>query len=237
MKFTNIFSKLFFYSIIFITQIDANQDVTPNDLKAKYLNSNFYLFTDPKDPLYKLFKTQEEFNQISYPYVTIKQETKKKLNQENFLASGKNYFISLDCGLKIPLIHFDRNKETVLVLGGGYMDPKEKLESLAMLFQNYDVVIFDYRTIFKNCKQTKGSTYKKLFEDEKEEIIKTVNFIKNFKKYKTIVGWAECYSCFTFAIAQFEQEINKKPLFDKLIFDSTFPSLKILNESTSSDPG
>lgn len=135
---------------------------------------------------------------------------------------------------------FDRSSNTLLVVGPGFPSPKEKMAPFIHLFSNYDIVLFDYRGQgIKHVGESSwhpssllGSlTYKafgldlsvtKLGTIEARDVKALVHAMKKSKNYKHVYGIGLCYSSFIFA-----QAIADEPdLFDKIIFDSVWPSLQ-----------
>lgn len=150
------------------------------------------------------------------------------------------FSLVLDNGEKIPTIFFDRGKDKVIVVGQGLPGHKEWGRSKARLFHDYDVLLFDYR--WKDtCKfvskfSTLWSPIKSYFLNEKDVVIKVLEFLKNLKKYKEVVGLAECYSNFTFVVAQAELEDKDKGGFTCFILDSCWYDARDFVEEISFDP-
>jgi len=148
-----------------------------------------------------------------------------------------NFDLYSDNRVKIPTIFFDRGSDKLLVVGQGFSGRKEQQVYKTKIFLDYDIVVFDYRWIRSYRFYLKPTTiihpYQKILLEEKDEVLTVVNEIKSRKRYTDVIGLGECYSNFTFAMAQVESEQNGNPLFSKLIMDSAWLSLAdFINEIT-----
>ncbi len=160
----------------------------------------------------------------------------KKLSQEK----ASQLSIKTNIGKKIPVLFFDRGKNKAIVIGQGFPGKKEDAKYKAQVLDDYDILSFDYswEKIFSFLLQpsTLCHPWKKFFWEEKKVVHAVVNFLKKKKDYKEIVGLGECYSNFTFALAQIEAEGKKEKLFTKLIFDSCWHNSRDFIEEISLDP-
>lgn len=140
---------------------------------------------------------------------------------------------------KIPVIFFDRGKEEAIVVGEGFPGRKEWGIRKAQLFHNYDVILFDYSWHNMRDFLLRYSTIRHPFDafffNEKETVLAVTNYLKQYKNYREIIGLCECYSNFTFVLAQAEAEVDEKP-FTKLILDSCWHNSRDWLESISFDP-
>lgn len=204
-------------------------------LACNAAKSNFYLYTDDVQEPVMLFDDPDSFSKISYNY----EQAKKDFCNSDPFKSCKTFDIGLQSNTHISMMHFDHNSDTLLVIGGGFDIAKERWKYVLQLFEHYDIVIFDYRWAaqgFFRMPSTLLHPFKKIFLDEREEVVNVVNVARELKPYKRVIGLAECYSCFIFAQAQAEQEEQGLNLFDKLIFDSALVSLQAVNDSSIHDP-
>lgn len=190
-----------------------------NAVKAE---SGFYLLTEKNERI-PLFRDQNNFKEISYPYIKAKDDLKSKLEP----VPSKKFLIKLPSKDNVRMDFFDRKSDKLLIFGNGFFSTRKRWKYIIQLFKNYDIVVFDYRTnpwwTFLNPAKLLHP-FKKMFFDQAEEVIASFNVVTKLKKYSEVVGLAECYSCFMFAVAQLKQESEGKKLFDKLVLDSSFIS-------------
>ena len=197
--------------------------------------SDFYIQQDGDCQPIKLFNDQKAFEKISLPY----KDAKALCNSRDPFAQGEKYTVDVDKDTHLDMIHFDRNSDTLIVLGHGYWSTKERWKYVVQLFKDYDIIIFDYRWTADGFGLQYSSLFqpvKSYFFDEQNDVVAVVTMAKTLKKYKNIIGLAECYSGLTFAMAQAHQEANGHSLFTKLILDSAFVSLYATSKSKLSDP-
>lgn len=137
----------------------------------------------------------------------------------------------------------DRGSDKLLLIGQGFISPKEALIPFFKLFPDYDIAIIDYRwhqwhkkTILKRL-DSLFNTLKKYIYDSKNEVIATVKFLRKQKKYKSVTGIGQCYSALVYAIAQtITYEREGIILFDNIIIDSGFYNTKALLTRIMADP-
>jgi hypothetical protein len=143
-------------------------------------------------------------------------------------------------GVPFEAFFFDRNSDTVLVLGQGFPGPKESMLGFVKLFSTYDIIVFDYRWVDILSFCLKPSTVmhplKTLIYQEQEEVDAIMSFLNNKKKYAQKVCLGQCYSAFSFVVNHVEGQKRGKKVFDKLILDSCPYSLEAFAETISLDP-
>jgi hypothetical protein len=166
---------------------------------------------------------------------------KKNSKKEN-TTNVRDITLHTASGLEVPMLFFDRNSDTILLIGQGLPAPKEVMYTHANLFSDYDVILFDYRWndnygsfLFKSlalCSPTQ-----RILLDEEEEVCAVLDFLHKHKDYAKIIGLGECYSNFLFAKIQAD-EIKKSGHgpFTHLILDSCWHSFKSFAESICDDP-
>lgn len=206
----NVFTNV----LVFMAMVEIGFSYATNE-------SDFSLLTNDTCEPIKLFTNKEQFQAHSYLYEKAKKDSlvlKKQLK-------GTSYTVTLSSGLKLPLTYFDRNSTTVVILGQGFLEKKERWKAIVPLLSDYDVVAFDYRWLQARPWWYINHPGERFILDEKDDVIQVVNFVKKLKTYSKVIGLAECYSCFTFAAAQADQEVKGHQLFDRLIFDCAFVSL------------
>lgn len=180
-------------------------------------------------------------------YLTVKEWDNKKQIDTNFSPEKNSatkirnksiefFSLPLSTNLTIPVKFYNRRSDRLIVAAQALPASKRSMEIFSELFPEYDIVTFDYRwndnyewflckSIFA-CKPVQS-----VLLDEIEELRTVVTHTINRKKYKTVVGLGQCYSCFHLAQLQAES----KP-FTHLIFDSCWHSVKSFAERICFDP-
>lgn len=197
--------------------------------------SDFYIQHDGDCQPIKLFNDQKAFESISLPY----KDAKVLCNSKDPFAQGKKYTVDVDKETHLDMIHFDRNSDTLMVLGYAACASKIRWKYIVQFFKDYDIVMFDYRWKEAGFKM-KGSSVlhpiKSYFLDERHDVVAVVQKAKTLKNYKNIIGLSECYSGLIFTMAQADEATKGNSLFTKLILDSTFVSLHAISNSKLKDP-
>jgi len=160
-------------------------------------------------------------------YVTIQDVPKKveiKVNQD----------------LSLTGLYYDRGSDNVIIIGQGFPGGKECGFEYGQLFADYDILLFDYRwrNIFPYLLNDLRffHPYKNLLQIGDEDVKAVVNFVRQKKEYRQVVGLGVCYSCFTFLKAQSIAESENNKLFDKLILDSCWYSIEAFLPQIVKDP-
>lgn len=154
-----------------------------------------------------------------------------------------------------PDVHctfFDRNSDKLLILGSGFPVQRERMLPFVKLFPSYDLVLFDYRGIGADYQPDKLSLlYPWKWKGfiswviskvdfnisgvgtlEEDDVIAVLDTCKQRKNYRQVFGLALCFSSYVFSRAA-----AKRPdLFDKLIFDGSWPSLERVAKSIVKEP-
>lgn len=184
----------------------------------------YFLKTESSSHLYTLKLSNPEQSEDQIIDLTQAQPIKLKTNS----------------GIAFDALFFDRHSTVALVLGQGFPASKESMTCFAKLFQDYDIIVFDYRWSNICSYLLRPSSIfqpvKSLVLNEIEEVVSVINFLKSYKNYSQIIGLGECYSNFLFVAAQVREQKENSILFDKLILDSCWLSLKSFTKSISIDP-
>jgi hypothetical protein len=210
----------------------VNNKVDTNTLNEHYLQKicekhKTLVSNDPDCFDSKVIKNQEKaFTKL------------KELGGKTFTIQEKNDQPDISC------IFFDRShlSDVLLVIGVGFPVPKERILPFVKLFPHYSIVSFDYAGVGKDHNVTVDHYYEllwkwrgllswkiakadfnisKLGTTEENQVITVIDHCKKEKKYKQVFGLALCFSTYTFSKAA-----AKNPtLFDKLIFDNSWPSI------------
>ena len=184
----------------------------------------------------------------------------KYIAKEFDKLGAKEIVIETEDGIKSYASYFDRGNENIIIVGPGFTNVKEKMAPFIHMFwdKNYDFLIFNYRGHGKNPikksrlnpknwkPQPLVSLFKHLIDDvdfsqvrlgkeEEKDIFAAVDFARNTKNYKKVIGLGICYSSLVFAKAQSIGEIQNKPLFSHLILDGCWHSLDAFREKLKED--
>jgi hypothetical protein len=129
---------------------------------------------------------------------------------------------------------FRRNSKKLVVIGPGFSNQKEKMIPFAAMFNDYDVLLINYRghvpTAYKIDLQTRlGSV-------EADDIISIMQHIKSNYHYQKIVGIGICFGGYTLGKAQAIAEKSGKSIFDALIVDGCWLSMEDSIDKLCTDP-
>jgi hypothetical protein len=163
------------------------------------------------------------------PFLKKTEQVRDFLYSEHHFG-GKN--ITTDDKLKINYTYFDRDSDTLLVVGGGFLN-QERVASFVKMFNECDVVIFNHVGIaYEESGIFKPSTWGYLIpstfvfeglngkevtfgKKEEEDVFAVVYDCEKNKTYKHVYGLALCYSAPIFVKAA----TVRPGLFDKLVLD------------------
>jgi len=208
-----------------------------NSATACTPNNSFTLVCNSSCTNEALEIKESEAEHLSHYHEEDVRAAKNAISQK---INMSEYTITSETGFDIPLTYFDRNSSKLLVVGPGFQNNREMFYFVARLFNEYDVVVFDYRwhelKKFVLQRSTLTHPINELLLKEKEEIITVVRHMKQKKQYATIVGHGICYSTYTLLAAQDEAQQQGEKLFDKLILDSTFYSIPEMVRKIINDP-
>jgi hypothetical protein len=195
-----------------------------------------------QEPSPFFFKTDSlpEIKKLNLNAVVLRDFTKDHLMQSS--ANAESILLRTCSGVDVPVLFFNRNSSTVLLVGQALPANKETMAIYAKLFSDYDVILFDYRWhknygSFLLKSLALCSPVQRILFDEEEEVRTVVDFLRRYKNYEKIIGLGECYSAFLFAKVQADdvRKFGYGP-FTHLIFDSCWHSLKSFAESICDDP-
>lgn len=154
------------------------------------------------------------------------------------LGSGVHGSIPLlaDPSKKISFTYFNRGSKELIVMSGGFANPREMLAPLLGIFVDYDVVIFDHigHGLDHKPKSWYGKFFKIFFgidfsiiesgEQEESELLSIIKHFRQKKKYEKLYGVGFCYATGIFM----KTAANNPGLFDKLILDGAWESGEML---------
>ena len=145
---------------------------------------------------------------------------------------------------KITFTYFNRGSNELVIIGGGFANPREMLAPLLGIFVDYDVVIFDHvgHGIDYKPESWLGWFYKNMLdidftalkggEQEENEILSIVHHFKEKKDYKNLYGVGFCYSTGLFM----KTAANNPGIFKKLILDGAWESGEALMKRFADKP-
>ena len=161
------------------------------------------------------------------------------LDQNNTQKEDRPISLELETASKksVPVLFFNRQSDSVIIMGQGLGGSKEDMLFFAHLFHEYDIICFDYRWKSDPYFFLKPSNLiapiQSILFDAQEEIVTVQNYSKKYKNYKETIGLGLCYSAALFIISQTEQLKKNNRLFTKLIVDSMWLSLKNFSQNRS----
>lgn len=162
------------------------------------------------------------------------------------LGSGSRGELPLidDSSKKIPFTFFDRGSDELVVISGGFANPREMLAPLLSIFVDYDVVIFDHigHGLHYKPESWLGWFFKKTLDidftavkggaQEENELLTIVRHFKSKKRYTKLYGVGFCYATGIFI----KTAANNPGLFDKLILDGAWESGEALMKRFAEKP-
>ena len=156
-----------------------------------------------------------------------------------------DYAVTTEHGITIPVRLYENDSPNLIVLAlGKGANIKDTERFVRALCPMYSVVTFNYEWHDFSSVQWGKTPFqigKAFFDHNHEEVVAVVKFVRDLKakgqaKFEQVIGLGECYSTLTFARAQAISCQKNEPLFDKLILDSAFYSVKACAEAIIKDP-
>lgn len=144
----------------------------------------------------------------------------------------------------ISFSFFNRNSDTLILIGPGFTNNKEKMVPFAHMFLEYDVAILNFRGHGHSNNFRWNPLYHLTGVDhdiqlgacEENDVFAIIENLKKEKKYKKIIGLGICFGAFAFVKAQAIAERAEVKLFDKLILDGCWLSLDATKNKILNDP-
>lgn len=151
---------------------------------------------------------------------------------------GQLISLHTEDGLEIKCTYFNRGSNKLVVVGAGFTNEREIMTPFVKMFENYDVVIFDFRghgyepkswgdpASWFSCNLAKNtfgmdSRQSKLGEVEEKDVIAVVKGFRALKNYEQVYGVSVCYGSFLFLKA----EAVCPGLFDRIVVDGCWDTL------------
>ncbi len=165
---------------------------------------------------------------------------------------GDAYDVFTEDNVRLGATFFDRDSDTLLVIGEGFTNERELMSPFVAMFPNYDVVLMDFRGhgyrpfAFSDPETWPLSLTKMGFGvdgsvanfgvDEHKDVFAVVESFKKIKQhqnkpYKRVFGIGLCYGAFIFL-----KSLSHYPhIFDKLVLDGCWLSLPLYFEKARTD--
>lgn len=154
---------------------------------------------------------------------------------------GELLSIRTEDGIELSCTYFNRGKKSLVIVGAGFTNEREIMAPFVKMFENHDVLLFDFRGhgyepaqwnqpttwMSLNCaKATFGidSRQSKLGEVEERDVLAVVQEARKYGNYDHIYGVSLCYGSFVFLKA----EGMYPGLFDRIVVDGCWDSLEKL---------
>ncbi len=152
---------------------------------------------------------------------------------------GQLVSLMTDDGLEIKCTYFDRGSKNLVVTAAGFTNEREIMAPFVKMFENYDVVIFDYRghgyeptyltapSSWVTCDlamNTFGidSRYSRLGAVEERDIAAVVKGFKALKKYEHVYGVSVCFG----SVLMLKAQALHPGLFDRIVVDGCWNSFQ-----------
>lgn len=162
---------------------------------------------------------------------------------------GRVFEVTTDDGVIIEGTFFDRGSDTLIIIGSGFTNEREKMSPFLHLFPSYDIALFDFRghgykeldlakprTWYKNTSEFVfgvDATISRLGACEEKDVFAVVDGLKTLKPYERVFGASLCYGSFIFLKA-----LALRPgLFDKVIVDGCWESVGQIIQHLRQDMG
>ena len=143
----------------------------------------------------------------------------------------------------VEFSYFNRDSDTLILIGPGFTNSKEKMVPFVHMFIDYDVAILNFRGHghsewrFSPLYNLMGiDSNIQLGASEENDIFAVIEALTKNKKYKKIIGLGICFGAFIFVKAEAIAKEKNLKLFDKLILDGCWLSLDLAKEKIFNDP-
>ncbi len=189
--------------------------------------------------LQKALADYNHLNETDY-FDTKRIKTDSELWKKVFAQEkAQTVTIKREGGGEINAVFFDRGSDKAVIVGQGFHARKEYLIPFLKICSGYDLLFFDYqghREMLGTYACYGRSTLDAYFIEPQKDVCALGNFLRDRKSYRAIIGLGMCYSGLIFSGAQALSQDAGKPLFDKLILDSSISSLKEIALQVCRDP-
>jgi len=158
---------------------------------------------------------------ITQPASVRSYQLKKKFFRPDM---GTVLTFTTDDNVVIKTTYFDRGSDTLVVVGPGFTNEREKMAPFMHIFAEYDVVFFDYRGHgyekkswfnpiswnFNPFVRFFGAHPRKarLGLDEGKDVAAVIRGMKARKPYKKVAGLGLCYSALIFVKADIQRPME-----------------------------
>lgn len=152
--------------------------------------------------------------------------------------------IKTEDGHSISYSYFNRNSDTVIIIGPGFTNNKEKMAPFVHMFAKYDIVLLNFRGHGHSSEIELSPLYKfmgirtntTLGATEEKDVFAVIQKLKKEKEYKQVIGLGICYGAFILAKTEGVAQASGLKAFDKLILDGCWLSLNNFINKIYDDP-
>ena len=251
----SFFTTYFLFFILFLAQMCSSEKhlqlpIPENQICFRNTQSTYMpINKDVLSNIFEKYDLLEKLNKTLFNTAILKNPETARVILESLpmeLGTGKRGSIALkgDSTKKVPFTYFDRGSNELVVIGGGFANPREMLAPLTSIFADYDVVIVDH--IGHGLDYTPSSLPGWLFKlmlnidftalkggkQEEAELLSITDYFKSKKEYKNLYGVGFCYATGIFI----KTAANNPGLFKKLILDGAWESAQALMKRFAQKP-
>lgn len=159
-------------------------------------------------------------------------------------ATHSEESIKTQDGHSISYSYFNRNSDTVIIIGPGFTNNKEKMAPFVHMFAKYDIVLLNFRGHGHSSDIELSPLYKfmgirsntTLGATEEKDVFAVIQKLKKEKEYKQVIGLGICYGAFILAKTEGVAQASGVKAFDKLILDGCWLSLNNFISKIYDDP-
>ena len=168
--------------------------------------------------------------------IWVKNELQKDRTHQELIAQTSD-------NKTIEFSYFNRGSDTLILIGPGFTNSKEKMVPFVHMFLDYDIAILNFRGHghsewrFSPLYHLTGiDSNIQLGASEENDVFAVIETLTKNKKYKKIIGLGICFGAFIFVKAEAIAKEKNLKLFDKLILDGCWLSLDLAKEKIFNDP-
>jgi hypothetical protein len=170
------------------------------------------------------------------------QKVQKELEKD---PTHKEIILKTSDGQKLECSFFNRQKSKIIIIGPGFTNAKEKMIPFAHMFDDFDILIINFRGHGLKKSFSLNPGYHSLGVDTssllnldaiENDVFAATNFVRTIKDYNSVIGLGVCFGAFIFAKAQSIAEQKGYKAFDKIILDGCWSSLREFIEKIKKDP-
>ncbi len=164
-----------------------------------------------------------------------------KNNISECFPNTKEFILTTQDKMQVFCLYINRGKKNLIITAPGLGALKERMVVVAEMFEDYDILMFDWRGHglpdkydFRPLKRLFHLDFNCKFGiSEEQEVVTVVEHMRENYNYSQIFGFAPCYSSLIFTKAQY---LTNESLFDKLILDGAWPTPLHILKKWAQDP-